>query len=53
MNLFCIIVQQKKQQIIIKGAQAKVFKLSHRTSGELFAGKFYFSSDPELIQQAF
>lgn len=37
--------------LIIKGAQAEVLKIKELKSGETFAGKFYFSNDPELIQQ--
>ena len=35
----------------VKGAQGEVFKLKETKSGEFFAGKFYFSNDPELIVQ--
>ena len=38
---------------MFQGAQAEVLKLKEIKSGEFFAGKFYFSKDPELIQQVF
>ena len=37
----------------MKGFQAQVLKIKEIETGELFAGKFYLSSDPELIQKVF